>query len=43
VVLVVSEETGRISVVFGGSITRDLESAVLRKVLKRIIEPRWLK
>ena len=43
VVLVVSEETGKISVVVGGRITRDLESAVLRKVMKRIIEPRWLK
>jgi uncharacterized protein (TIGR00159 family) len=43
VVLVVSEESGRISVVVGGRITRDLEPAVLRKVMKRLIEPRWLK
>ncbi len=43
VVLVVSEETGKISVVVGGRITRDLEPAVLRKVMKRLIEPRWLK
>ncbi len=43
VVLVVSEETGRISVVVDGRITRDLEPAVLRKVMKRLIEPRWLK
>lgn len=42
VVVVVSEETGKISVVVGGRITRDLEPAVLRKVLKRLLEPRWL-
>lgn len=42
VVIVVSEETGKISVVIGGRITRDLEPATLRKVLKRLLEPRWL-
>lgn len=42
VVVVVSEETGRISVVVGGRITRDLEPAVLRKVLKRLLDLRWL-
>lgn len=40
VVIVVSEETGRISVVVGGNITRDLEVTTLRKVLKRLLEPR---
>ena len=43
VAVVVSEETGKISVVVGGRLTRDLEPAVLRKVMKRLIEPRWLK
>jgi diadenylate cyclase len=42
VVVVVSEETGKISVVVGGRITRDLETVTLRKVLKRLLEPRWL-
>ena len=40
VVIVVSEETGGISVVIGGNITRDLEIGTLRKVLKRLLEPR---
>jgi hypothetical protein len=40
VVIVVSEETGGISVVVGGNITRDLEIGTLRKVLKRLLEPR---
>lgn len=43
VVLVVSEETGKISVVVDGRLTSGLESAVLRKVMKRLLEPRWLK
>ena len=43
VAVVVSEETGKISVVVGGRLTRDLEPAILRKVMKRLIEPRWLK
>lgn len=40
VVIVVSEETGGVSVVVGGNITRDLEIATLKKVLKRLLEPR---
>lgn len=43
VVIVVSEETGRISVAIGGGIIRDLDAASLRKVLKRLLESRWLK
>jgi uncharacterized protein (TIGR00159 family) len=43
VVIVVSEETGNISVTVGGRITRNLELITLRKVLKRLLEPRWLK
>jgi uncharacterized protein (TIGR00159 family) len=41
-VIVVSEETGSISVVSGGSITSNLETAALRKLLRRMVEPRWL-
>ncbi len=40
VAIVVSEETGKISVVVGGRITRDLDSTTLRRVLKRLLEPR---
>ena len=40
VVIVVSEETGRIAVVVGGKMTRDLEVATLKKVLNRLLEPR---
>ena len=40
VVIVVSEETSRISVVVGGKITRELEVTTLKKVLKRLLEPR---
>jgi diadenylate cyclase len=40
---VVSEELGSISVVVGGKITRDLDGAGLRKVLRRLLEPRWLR
>lgn len=43
VVIVVSEETGKISVAVSGRITRDLELITLRKVLKRLLELRWLK
>ncbi len=43
VVIVVSEETGRISVVIGGKITRELETTTLKKVLKRLLEPRRLR
>jgi uncharacterized protein (TIGR00159 family) len=40
VVIVVSEETGKISVVISGKMTRDLDPVTLRKVLKRLLEPR---
>ena len=40
VAIVVSEETGKISVVVGGRITRDLDSTSLKRVLKRLLEPR---
>lgn len=43
VVIVVSEETGRVSVVIGGKITRDLEVSTLKKVLNRLLEPRRLR
>lgn len=43
VVIVVSEETGRVSVVVGGKITRDLEMTTLKKVLNRLLEPRRLR
>jgi len=39
VVVVVSEETGAISVVTGGRITRDIDLAELRKFLGRSLEP----
>ncbi len=42
VVIVVSEETGGISLVAGGRITRDLETNTLRKLLRRLLETRWL-
>jgi len=38
--IVVSEETGKISIVVGGRITRDLDSTALKRVLKRLLEPR---
>jgi uncharacterized protein (TIGR00159 family) len=40
VAIVVSEETGKISVVVGGRITRDLDSSALKRVLMRLLEPR---
>jgi diadenylate cyclase len=43
VVIVVSEETGTISVAVGGRIRRNLEPATLRRFLKRFLDPRWLK
>jgi uncharacterized protein (TIGR00159 family) len=43
VVIVVSEETGRVSVVVGGKITRALDSTTLNKVLKRLLEPRRMR
>jgi diadenylate cyclase len=43
VVIVVSEETGIISVVVGGRIRRNLDPATLRRFLKRFLDPRWLR
>jgi len=43
VVIVVSEETGIISVAVGGRIRRNLDPATLRRYLKRFLDPRWLK
>jgi len=40
VAIVVSEETGKISVAVSGKMTRDLDSITLRKVLRRLLEPR---
>ncbi len=40
VAIVVSEETGKVSVVVGGRITRDLDSTSLKRVLTRLFEPR---
>jgi len=40
VAIVVSEETGKISVVVGGRITRDLDSIGLKRVLKKLLEPK---
>jgi uncharacterized protein (TIGR00159 family) len=40
VTVVVSEETGKISVVVGGRITRDLDSTALSRILKRLLAPR---
>lgn len=42
VVLVVSEETGTISVTVGGRILPVSDAVSLRKVLKKLLEPRWL-
>ncbi|OQY20584.1 MAG: TIGR00159 family protein [Desulfobacteraceae bacterium 4572_35.1] len=39
VVIVVSEETGKISVVVGGRMTRDLDSKSLRRILTRLLDP----
>ena len=43
VVVVVSEETGKISVVIGGKMTGELESLALRKVVKKLLESHWRK
>jgi uncharacterized protein (TIGR00159 family) len=43
VVIVVSEETGTVSVVTGGKKTVVLDPPALGKMLRRLIEPRWLK
>jgi len=40
VVIVVSEETGNISVAVNGGMTRNLDAASLKKVLGRLMEPR---
>jgi uncharacterized protein (TIGR00159 family) len=48
VVIVISEETGTISVVIGGKITRDLDTKAFRRVLTNVMSPvqkksrRWL-
>jgi uncharacterized protein (TIGR00159 family) len=38
--IIVSEETGKISLAISGKMTRDLDAVTLRKVLKRLLEPR---
>lgn len=43
VVIVVSEETGKVSVVVGGKMTRNLDGPRLKKVLTRLLEPRKTK
>ncbi len=43
VVIVVSEETGNISVAVNGGMTRNLDAASLKKVLGRLMEPRRIK
>jgi uncharacterized protein (TIGR00159 family) len=40
IAIVVSEETGKISVAVNGGITRNLDATSLRKVLGRLLEPR---
>jgi uncharacterized protein (TIGR00159 family) len=42
VALVVSEETGMMSVVVGGKLTPAADAGALRKMLRRLIDPRWL-
>lgn len=39
VAIVVSEETGKISAVVGGRMTRDLDSTSLRRILTRLLDP----
>lgn len=43
VVIVVSEETGAVSVVVGGKKTDITDMPVFSKTLRRLVEPRWLK
>ncbi|MDX2494220.1 MAG: diadenylate cyclase CdaA [Desulfuromusa sp.] len=43
VAIVVSEETGNISVAVNGGMTRNLDAASLKKVLGRLLEPRRVK
>lgn len=40
VAVVVSEETGKVSVVVGGRMTRDLDAPTLKRVLTRLLNPR---
>jgi uncharacterized protein (TIGR00159 family) len=40
VAIVISEETGKIAVAVSGKMTRDLDAITLRKVLRRLLEPR---
>jgi uncharacterized protein (TIGR00159 family) len=43
VAIIVSEETGKISVAVNGGMTRNLDAASLKKVLGRLMEPRRVK
>ncbi len=43
IAIVVSEETGKISVAVNGGMTRNLDATSLKKVLGRLLEPRKLK
>ncbi len=43
VVIVVSEETGKISVAVNGGMTRNLDATSLKKVLRRLLQPRKVK
>jgi hypothetical protein len=40
IAIIVSEETGKISVAVNGGITRNLDATSLKKVLGRLLEPR---
>lgn len=40
VAIVVSEETGKVSVVVGGRLTKDLDTPTLKRVLTRLLNPR---
>jgi uncharacterized protein (TIGR00159 family) len=42
-VVIVSEETGQIAIASSGRIAHNLDAAALRKHLRRLLEPRWLK
>jgi hypothetical protein len=43
VAIVVSEETGNVSVAVNGGMTRNLDATSLKKVLGRLLEPRKTK
>ncbi len=43
VAIIVSEETGKISVAVNGGMTRNLDAASLKKVMGRLLEPRKVK